>query len=205
MHLTDGERNLLEDTLVEMGYGDKAGKLTNIINNEAKIDMEWCEYTSHVMTELEDTYGENVLSGGLFKKLSIHQDHELYPDEVLKKGSPACFIGVRDRINGPSVYYRNAKGVDMPLPLEPSLKIMNHSPDGFEWGYGGSGPAQLAIAILQKACGKEMAMNYYMEFKWDVVAGFSRDHLYWTLTVKAVREWVRETHERFKHLLYPPQ
>ena len=23
-----------------------------------------------------------------------------------------------------------------------------HSPDGFEWGYGGSGPADLALAIL---------------------------------------------------------
>ena len=34
------------------------------------------------------------------------------------------------------------------LSHEPSLKIRNHSPDGFEWGYGGSGPSQLALAIL---------------------------------------------------------
>jgi len=27
--------------------------------------------------------------------------------------------------------------------------LWNHSPDGFEWGYGGSGPAQLALAIYQ--------------------------------------------------------
>ena len=26
--------------------------------------------------------------------------------------------------------------------------IRNHSPSGFNWGYGGSGPAQLALAIL---------------------------------------------------------
>src|SRR5207302_1533158 len=26
--------------------------------------------------------------------------------------------------------------------------IPSHSPDGFEWGYGGSGPADLALAIL---------------------------------------------------------
>jgi hypothetical protein len=35
------------------------------------------------------------------------------------------------------------------LQLGPSLKIQSHSPDGFEWGYGGSGPAQAALAILQ--------------------------------------------------------
>jgi hypothetical protein len=29
-----------------------------------------------------------------------------------------------------------------------SLKVVSHSPDGFEMGYRGSGPAQLALAIL---------------------------------------------------------
>jgi hypothetical protein len=33
------------------------------------------------------------------------------------------------------------------LDPEPSQKVMNHSPDGFNWGYCGSGPAQLALAI----------------------------------------------------------
>ena len=31
---------------------------------------------------------------------------------------------------------------------ERSLELVNHSPSGFEWGYGGSGPAQLALAFL---------------------------------------------------------
>ena len=35
-----------------------------------------------------------------------------------------------------------------PLRVEPSLVLRRHSPTGFEWGYGGSGPAQLALAIL---------------------------------------------------------
>jgi hypothetical protein len=42
------------------------------------------------------------------------------------------------------------------LPVTPSLRHRNHSPDGFEWGYHGSGPAQLALAILLHA-----AENYY--------------------------------------------
>lgn len=32
------------------------------------------------------------------------------------------------------------------LPLR--LDLYDHSPTGFEWGYSGSGPAQLALAIL---------------------------------------------------------
>ncbi|GAJ01677.1 unnamed protein product, partial [marine sediment metagenome] len=27
-----------------------------------------------------------------------------------------------------------------------SQRVWNHSPDGFSWGYEGSGPAQLALA-----------------------------------------------------------
>src|SRR5262245_4369364 len=32
--------------------------------------------------------------------------------------------------------------------LPPRLELANHSPTGFEWGYGGSGPAQLALAMV---------------------------------------------------------
>jgi hypothetical protein len=39
-------------------------------------------------------------------------------------------------------------------PLTPRLDLWNHSPTGFEWGYGGSGPAQLALALLADHLGK---------------------------------------------------
>lgn len=42
-------------------------------------------------------------------------------------------------------------------PLPPRDNIRNHSPDGFEWGYGGSGPAQLALAILADCNGMDTA------------------------------------------------
>jgi len=37
-----------------------------------------------------------------------------------------------------------------PVELKPrwSQRVFNHSPDGFEMGYGGSGPAQSGLAIL---------------------------------------------------------
>lgn len=36
-----------------------------------------------------------------------------------------------------------------------SQAVMNHSPDGFYWGYSGSGPAQLALAISLKLGNRE--------------------------------------------------
>lgn len=57
-------------------------------------------------------------------------------------------------------------------PLSPtrSQMICNHSPDGFSWGYGGSGPAQLALAILLEELPQELATRYYQAFKWRVIA-----------------------------------
>ena len=49
----------------------------------------------------------------------------------------------------------------------PSQHCYNHSPDGFNWGYGGSGPAQLALAIILKLTGKP---DGYQQFKREVIA-----------------------------------
>lgn len=54
------------------------------------------------------------------------------------------------------------------LNPEPSQAIRNHSPDGFSWGYGGSGCSQLALAIMLELTGKP---DGYQEFKWDVISG----------------------------------
>lgn len=54
-----------------------------------------------------------------------------------------------------------------PLDPGPSQKYYNHSPDGFNWGYGGSGPAQLALAIILKLNGRAEG---YQEFKWKTIA-----------------------------------
>jgi hypothetical protein len=55
--------------------------------------------------------------------------------------------------------------------LNPRLDLWNHSPSGFEWGYGGSGPAQLALAILADHLqDDEQAFNFHHRFKWAVIA-----------------------------------
>jgi hypothetical protein len=67
--------------------------------------------------------------------------------------------------------------------------LRNHSPDGAEWGYGGSGPAQLALALLADATGDdELAQRLYQRFKFEVVAGFERDRF--LLTQAEIRCWI---------------
>ena len=73
--------------------------------------------------------------------------------------------------------------------LDPRFDLRFHSPDGFEWGYCGSGPARLALALLADHCGNdEQALNFYQRFKWAVVAGLPKQR--WTLTSQQIQEAV---------------
>ena len=59
---------------------------------------------------------------------------------------------------------------DRELSPEHSQAVVNHSPTGFSWGYGGSGPAQLALALLLEFATKEMALLWYQDVKWQIIA-----------------------------------
>ena len=75
--------------------------------------------------------------------------------------------------------------------LDPRHDLRSHSPCGFEWGYGGSGPAQLALALLADALGDdETALDWYQVFKREFVAQF--EHSCWRLTQAQIRDWIRE-------------
>jgi hypothetical protein len=66
-----------------------------------------------------------------------------------------------------------------PLPLR--CDIVNHSPSGFAWGYSGSGPAQLAVAILADYFGcAHAAVALHQQFKFATTAGITEKH--WTMT-----------------------
>lgn len=73
---------------------------------------------------------------------------------------------------------------DVELSLAPSLKKQAHSLDGFSWGYNGSGPAQLALAIFLDYFGEfAPELNYYMDFKDCVVSQLAYS---WTITGRGI-------------------
>ena len=69
-----------------------------------------------------------------------------------------------------------------------SLAVRNHSPTGFAWGCGGSGPAQLALAILLRLSDRATAERFYQAFKWECIAPMPDADF--SMTVRAVRGWL---------------
>ncbi len=85
---------------------------------------------------------------------------------------------------------------DRPLP-----HVVHHSPTGFNVGYGGSGPADLALSILAAVIGDEQdtvtifsgrcgrrAWQWHQAFKRDFVTRWGDD---WGVTVGDVRRWIK--------------
>ena len=66
--------------------------------------------------------------------------------------------------------------------------LLSASPSGFQWGYGGSGPAQLAVALLAHAYDEEFAAEHYQWFKRDVVSELHEDG--WTLSKNEIEQFV---------------
>lgn len=97
--------------------------------------------------------------------------------------------------------YRHSDGVgnqlvtkdDDILDPRPSREIWNHSPDGFNWGYHGSGPAQLALALLYDVTKDEVvSVRLHQEFKRSFVAAWGDT---WGITDAYIREWISSTLE----------
>jgi len=77
--------------------------------------------------------------------------------------------------------------------------IKHHSPTGFEWGYGGSGPADLALSILahhfgenptprQLATGDCKCWRLHQAFKWHFIASADKENF--AITDAQIDEWL---------------
>ena len=91
---------------------------------------------------------------------------------------------------------KEVRGVK-PLPIQPSRDISSHSSE-FNWGYGGSGPAQLALALVYDAIKQDnptlslmevrgKALYHYQDFKWAYVIGWDDT---WEITSKDIVNWL---------------
>jgi len=95
--------------------------------------------------------------------------------------------------------------------IQPLRHVGIHSPDGFEWGYGGSGPADLALSILADLFDEALplyvnasrawektewrdqvtdwkAWRYHQEFKWKFVGRLG--HFDWRLSSLSILDWL---------------
>ncbi len=84
---------------------------------------------------------------------------------------------------------------------EPLHHVVYHSPNGFEWGYGGSGPADLALSILADYFGEKptktqlyrghcRCWQHHQDFKWVFIAAAGTQGF--TITEKQIENWLKE-------------
>jgi hypothetical protein len=111
------------------------------------------------------------------------------------------------RISCPANETRGEPFVAVEDPLRPPQELTHipfHSPDGFEWGYAGSGPADLALAILADHFGegtepvlaalrslwapRSKAAALHQDFKREFVTRLNRDE--WRLDSEAIDAWL---------------
>ena len=92
---------------------------------------------------------------------------------------------------GPQVQIRHSNGNVTFL----RHRIVLHSPTGFGWGYGGSGPADLALNmlydyLLRTKCkgARCMALDLHQSFKWGFIATQTGDLF---VTGKHIGEWLK--------------
>jgi len=72
--------------------------------------------------------------------------------------------------------------------------VVRHSPTGIEWGYGGSGPADLALSVLHRVTDPTCAEALYQRFKAEVVA--SVPHAGGFIRAADVRAWIAAQTDR---------
>lgn len=78
-------------------------------------------------------------------------------------------------------------GIEVTVNNRPLRHQVRHNPTGFEWGYGGSGPADLALSILWNFLGKEPSRILYMDFKSRFVARWKDK---WEITSLEIQSWI---------------
>ncbi|MCY3553711.1 MAG: DUF6166 domain-containing protein [Gemmatimonadetes bacterium] len=113
--------------------------------------------------------------------MMMEMQHDKFHGYRLSNGE--CFVSLI------STYIRKTQ-YELPLRLD----LRNHSPTGFEWGYGGSGPSQLALAMLAYATDDHTALDLYQMFKQACVGRLPASR--WKVRIDDVRNWAKDPSPR---------
>jgi hypothetical protein len=106
-------------------------------------------------SEIRDNRGEAIKFFNIFKKQPLVKRGAYHVRGIGKTGQ--IFVDEEE------------------LSLDDSLSFVNHSSDGFGWGYPGSAPAQAALAILLVILPSDVALNSHMMFKYFVIQNLPMD------------------------------
>ena len=86
-----------------------------------------------------------------------------------------------------------ANGKTRRLHPERSQAVKNHSPAGFNWGYGGSGSGQLTLALLLEVTHNEaVALACYHDFEARFIATIEFQHTDWEIPEEEIIGWLAE-------------
>jgi len=112
------------------------------------------------------------------------------------------YVGNREAGHGTGILVTvREEGVPGSLaPLPVRLDVRKHSPTGFEWGYEGSGPAQLALALCLHVLEtegapwwRERALHCYQDVKRLLIAPVQDNQ--WQFTSDDVRWAIRDAEQ----------
>lgn len=115
----------------------------------------------------------------------------------------------------PVIVERRSRALGVDVSAEPLEQVVMASPGGMEWGYGGSGPTDLALTLIAEVVPADDPVRGMLaeRYKWDVVQHlpcivdpFARRPWYltswglkyprqryileWEITWKEIAEWI---------------
>lgn len=107
----------------------------------------------------------------------MRPSHVIYRGERLRHADP-LLAGCRVTVNGRR------------LRPERSQRVWAHTPYGFEWGYRGAGPSQLALALVLDATDSSAIAGLCYGWFRDAVVSQWGD--VWAITAGEIRDWVQQ-------------
>lgn len=111
------------------------------------------------------------------------------------------YIGTDFEGTGPGTVIVQPSGHELDTGYD-NERLPSHSPDGFQCGYIGSGPTQLAAALLYDVSGDPATAIYLKrDFTHTIVADLPNDRsdedgVNWRLKAATVREWIELNDDR---------